>query len=143
MGVKPATYFEGVLQLRHCSTEVIDWVYDEIIKTGKTKVAKAKEVKGGIDLYLSAQHYMQTLGKQLQNKFGGILKITSKLHTKDHLTSKEVHRLTVLFKQLPFKKGDIIKYQGEEWKVLSLGNQAQLQNVKSGKKIRLPIEKLA
>ncbi len=142
MEEKPASYFEGVLQLRNISDEALDWLHDEIIRAGRARIAKAKEVKGGVDLYLSSQHYMQTLGRKLQQKFGGILKITSKIHTKDFVRSRDVHRLTVLFRQLPFKTGDVIKYQGEEWKIIAVGNQVQLRNVKSGKKIRVLVEKL-
>jgi NMD protein affecting ribosome stability and mRNA decay len=143
MGEKPPDYFEGVLQLRNVTDEVADWVHDEIVREGKAKIAKAKEVAGGLDVYLSDQHYMQALGRKIQARFGGILKITSRLHTRDSLTSRDVHRVTVLFKQLPFVKGDIIKYLGEQWKVMGAGNQIPLQNVESGKKIRVPADKLA
>lgn len=139
---KPATYFEGVLQLRGCSDEVLDWAHDEIIMAGRARIAKVKEVRGGIDVYLSSQRYLQSLGRQLQQRFGGILKITSKIHTRDPITSRDVHRLTVLFRQLPFKKGDVIKYIGEQWRVLSAGKQVQLQNVLSGKKTRVAAHKL-
>lgn len=143
MGEKPPTYFEGVLQLRHASDEAVDWLYDELRRTQKARVAKVKEVAGGIDIYLSSQHYMQSLGRRLQQRFGGILKITSKLHTRDPVTSKDVHRVTVLFRQLPFAKGDIIAFQGEQWKVIALGTQIALQNVKSGEKKRVPADALA
>lgn len=142
MGEKPKEYFEGVLQLRNASDEAVDWVYDEIQRTGKTRVAKAKEVAGGIDLYLSSQHYMQTLGRQLQQRFGGILKITSRLHTRNSLTSRDVYRMTVLFRQLPFTTRDIITYHGERWKILSTGNQVRIQNMQSGEKKRVPADKL-
>jgi len=129
--------------LRNVSDEAIDWLYEEIQRTGKTKIAKAREVAGGIDVYLSSQHYMQTLGRHLQQRFGGVLKITSRLHTRDSLTSRDVYRMTVLFRQLGFKMGDIVKYHGEQWKVTGLGNQIALQNVKTGKKKRVPADKLA
>jgi NMD protein affecting ribosome stability and mRNA decay len=143
MGEKPPTYFEGVLQLRNVSDEAVDWLHDEIQRTQKARVAKVKEVEGGIDIYLSSQHYMQSLGRQLQQRFGGILKITGRLHTRDPMTSRDVHRMTVLFRQLSFKTGDIITYQGQRWNVLGVGNQIRLQNVESGEKKRLPAEKLA
>ncbi len=139
---KPASYFEGVLQLRNVSDEVADWAHDEIIRAGRARIAKAKEVKGGIDVYLSSQHYMQALGKKLQQRFGGILKITSRIHTRSRITSRDVYRMTVLFRQLPFRTGDTINYHGEKWKVLSTGNQVQLQNISSGKKTRAPVKKL-
>jgi NMD protein affecting ribosome stability and mRNA decay len=143
MGAKPPDYFEGVLQLRSISDEVLDWVHDEILSAGKARIAKAKDVKGGIDVYLSSQHYMQALGRKLQQRFGGVLKITTRLHTRNPVTSKNVYRITVLFRQLPFKKGIVIALHGEQWKILALGNQVSLQNVQSGKKMRMLADKLA
>jgi NMD protein affecting ribosome stability and mRNA decay len=140
---KHIMYFEGVLQLRGCTDEVIDWAHDEIIRAGKARIAKAKEVKGGVDIYLSSQHYMQSLGRQLQQRFGGIVKITGRLYTRDKMTSRDVHRMTVLFKQMPLKTGGIVKLHGGEWKVLAVGNQIRLQNIKSGEKIRMLADKLA
>ncbi len=142
MAEKPASYFEGVLQLRNVSDEVADWAHDEIIRAGRARIAKVKEVKGGIDVYLSSQHYMQSLGRALQQRFGGILKITSRIHTRSRITSRDVYRMTVLFRQLPFKTGETVTYHGEKWKVLAVGNQASLQNVKSGKKMRVLVQKL-
>jgi NMD protein affecting ribosome stability and mRNA decay len=142
MGPKPPDYFEGVLQLRRVSDEVLDWVHDEIIREGKAKIAKVKEVPGGIDVYLSSQHYMQSLGRKIQKRFGGMLKITSRLHTRNQLTSRDVHRVTVLFRQLPFKKGDVIDYQGEQWEILSIDSQVRMQNTKSRQKNRVMTQKL-
>ena len=143
MPEKPPQYFEGVLQLRDVSDEVLDWVHDEIIRAGRARIAKAREVRGGVDLYLSAQHYMQSLGKMLQQRFGGILKVTGRLYTTDHMTSRFVYRMTVLFRQLPCKTGEMITYHGEQWKVMGVGNQISLQNVKSGEKKRVLADKLA
>ena len=140
---KPADYFEGVLQLRNVSDKAVDWLYDEIQRTSRTKIAKVLEVPGGIDLYLSAQHYMQTLGRQLQTRFGGILKVTSRLFTRNSLTSRDVHRMTVLFRQLPCKTGDIVTMHDEQWKILSMGNQIRLQNEKSGEKLRMNSDKFS
>ena len=139
---KPPQYFEGVLQLRDVTDEVIDWAHDEIIRVGRARIAKAKEVRGGADIYLSDQHYMQGLGRQLREKFGGILKISGRQFMTDHMTSRQIYRMAVLFKQLPCKMGNIITLHGEEWKVTGLGNQISLQNVKSGKKMRMLADKL-
>jgi NMD protein affecting ribosome stability and mRNA decay len=143
MKEKHISYFEGVLQLRGCTDEVLDWAHDEIIRAGKAKIAKAKEVRGGVDVYLSSQHYMQSLGRQLQQRFGGIVKVTGRLYTTNHMTSRDVYRMAVLFKQMPFKIGDIVKLHGGEWKVLAVGNQVRMQNIKSGEKIRMLADKLA
>lgn len=143
MAEKHAQYFEGILQLRPVNDEILGWIDAEVTRTGKARIAKIKKVAGGVDLYFSSQHYLQSLGHQLQQRFGGILKITSRLHTCNPITSKDVHRVTVLFKSLPFKKGNAILFQGERWKILSVGNQINLQNISSGKKMRVLADKLA
>ncbi len=141
-GEKPADYFEGVLQLRDVTDEVLNWVHQEIIRAGRARIAKVQEFKNGIDIYLSAQHYMQAIGKQLQQRFGGVLKVTNRLFTRNSLTSRDVYRMTVLFRQLPFKTGDIITHHGEKWKITGVGNQINIQNTTSGEKKRLPADKL-
>ena len=142
MGEKPPDYFEGILQLRDVSDEVMDWVHDEIQASGRAKIANVKEVHGGIDVYLSSNSYLRSLGKKMQDRFGGILKVTKKIHTRDTITSKDVWRITVLFRQIPFKKGEIIKFQGEQWEVLMVGGQISLKNVSSGAKKRVSAERL-
>ena len=131
---KPSNYFEGVLQLRTLSNEVIDFARSEITREGKAHIAKEKKLKTGVDFWVSSQHHLQNVGKRLKDKFGGILEISCRLHTKSHLTSKDLYRVSVLFKSLPFNKGDVIKFLGEEWKILLINNQVQLQNIVSGEK---------
>ena len=127
-------YFEGILQLRNVSQKVYDWVYDKIEQDGKARIAKEKIVKNGYDLYLSDQHYLQALGKKLKTKFAGERIVSQKLHTKEHMTQKKLYRVTVLFRQLPFRVGNIIETDDGAWKVLFVGNQARAQNIESGKK---------
>ncbi|MBI4140231.1 hypothetical protein HY485_00170 [Candidatus Woesearchaeota archaeon] len=131
---KPSNYFEGVLQLRTLSNEIIDFARSEITREGKAHIAKEKKLKTGVDFWVSSQHHLQNVGKKLKEKFGGILEVSCRLHTKSHLTSKELYRVSVLFKSVPFKKGDIIKFVDEEWKILLINNQVQLQNTKTGQK---------
>lgn len=131
---KPSNYFEGVLQLRSTLQEVLDFARSEITREGKAHIAKEKKLKNGVDFWVSSQHHLQNVGKRLKEKFGGILVISCRLHTKSHLTSKELYRVSVLFKSLQFKKGDVIKFNDEEWKVLLINNQVQLQNTVSREK---------
>lgn len=139
---KHAKYFEGILQLRDPNEEVLDFVAKEMEKN-KITLAKTKEYKNGIDLYLSSQRFIRAVGKKLQDKFGGVLKMSKKLHTVSKVTSKSLYRVTVFFKMLPFRAGDVIKYQGEEWKILSIDTQVRLKNIKSGKKKQVKTEELA
>ena len=115
MNDRPSTYFEGILQIRQGSPELVSWVHKRIKEDGKAKIAKEKKVKGGVDLYLSDQHYLQSLGKKIKEEFLGILKVSRRLHTVNKMTSKLLYRVTVLFQQLPWKHGQRILVESEEF----------------------------
>ena len=127
-------YYEAILQLRDVSQEVIDYVEDEIERV-KLKVAKTVPLKNGTDYYLSNNSLTRALGKRLKEKFGGNNKETASLWgvKKD----REVYRVTVLFRGVPFKKKDIVIYEGDEYKIVSLKKDIFMQDVKTGKKVHL------
>ena len=136
-------YFEGILQIRDGSKELLTWVHNRIITDGRARVAKEKKVTNGIDLYLSDQHYLQNLGRKIKERFTGILKVSKRLHTTDKMTSKHLYRVTVLFKVLPFKRGDIITVYGEQVEILAIKHKAQIKDVKSGKKKEISLDVLS
>ncbi len=135
-------YFEGILQIRDGNAELLNWIRDRIKSDGKARIAKEKKVTNGVDLYLSEQHYLQNLGRKIKEKFTGILKISMRQHTTDKMTSKLLYRVTVLFKVLPFKRGDIVTLHGEQVEILRIANRAQIKDVKSGKKRDVDLESL-
>jgi len=128
-------YFEGTLQLRNPTKEVIQYTKNMIKEDGRAFIAKELKVKNGIDLYLSSQKFMQVIGKELQRKFGGEYNISRKLFTLKRQTSKQVYRVTVLFRLHDFKIGDVIKTRGRFIKVTRIENKVYGLDVDSGKKI--------
>jgi NMD protein affecting ribosome stability and mRNA decay len=136
-------YFEGILQIRNGSKELLAWIHHKIAADGKARVAKEKKVRNGTDLYISDQHYLQNLGRKIKEKFSGILKVSKRLHTVDKMTSKHLYRVTVLFKTLPFKRGDIVTVHGEQMEILSIGQKAQVKHIKSGAKKEIDLETLS
>ena len=140
---KHPMYFEGILQLRNPTNELVDWVKQEIRKDAKAFVAKEERVKNGIDLYLSSQAYLRALGKKLSQRFQGILKTSRTLHTVSKATGRRLFRVTVLFRLAGLKRGDVVGVAGEKFEIVLLGqNKAQLRNVETGKKIWRKIEEL-
>ena len=135
-------YFEGILQIRHGNDELLDWIYNQIKTDKKAKVTKAKKVTNGVDLYITDQHYLQSLGKKIKERQIGILKVSTRLHTKDKVTSKHVYRITVLFKAVPFKRGDIVILHGEQVQILNIGSKAQVKDIESGAKRIVNLELL-
>lgn len=127
-------YYEAILQLRDVSDEVVA-VVDYEIKKKEVFVAKIKKVTNGYDYYLGNGNLTRVLGKKLQEQFGGEFTVTATLFTRKE--GKPVYRLTVLFRAVPFKKGDEVEYQGEMYKVLVSGKKLMLQHSKTGKKIQV------
>ncbi|MBD3361398.1 hypothetical protein GF358_01250 [Candidatus Woesearchaeota archaeon] len=139
---KHSKYFEGILQLRNPSEELINYVYKRIDKDNQAWISQEKKVRGGIDLYLSSQKYLRQLGKKLKERFPGSLKTSRKLFTVQRGTGKKLYRVTVLFRLYPFKVGGIIEISGEKYKVLKIDKQVTVQNLKSGKKEQIKPEEI-
>jgi len=139
---KPINYFEGILQLRHVSQLVIDFVEDSCIKENPNMVSKAKKVRNGFDLYFQSNKFLSSLGKRIQRKFTGELRSSASLHTRDKQTSKDLYRLTVLFRQYDIVKGDTLKMNGESYQVIGINKKILMKSEKSGKKISLPFDEL-
>jgi len=142
MEKKHKDYFEGILQLRNPNNEVIDFALNEIEKNENTSVAKILKVPNGIDIYMWPQRFLRNLCNKLQNHFGGQVTISTKLHTKNRLTSKEVYRVNALFRIPSFKRGDIIEYKGEKIKIINIHKKVLAKDIKTGKKLNLRFKEL-
>ena len=130
-------YFEGILQLRNPTEELLDFLAKEIKEKGNVFVAKTKKVGDGIDLYISSQRYLRTLGNKLQERFPGQPEVSSSLHTRNRQTSRDVYRVNVLFRMPSFRKGDIITYKGDCIKIIGMSKKVLAKDIKTGKKLTL------
>jgi NMD protein affecting ribosome stability and mRNA decay len=139
---KNPQYFEGNLQLRDITEEILDFVYDQIDKSD-VWVAKEAIFKNGRDIYISSNKFLRNLGKKLQRKFGGEVKETATLHTRSRQTSKDLYRVTLFFRPVKFKVGDIITYRDEEVKITSLGKKVNVRSIKTAKKQMINFKDLA
>ena len=135
-------YFEGVLQLRDPNDEVIRFIKDLFEKKEKVWIAKEKKVRGGIDFYVSSQKFLRGLGHKLQERFGGEMKNSRKLHTRDKNTQKDLYRAFLLFRPSKYKKGDIITHRGDKIQVISAVKEIFGKDLKTGKKVHIKFDKL-
>ena len=126
-----ADYFEGILQLRKPSKELMDFVYIELDKNN-VWVAKGGKVRGGYDFYVSSNEFLRKLALPLKKKFGGVLKMTYTLHTRKK--GKDLYRTTLMFRLAPFKELDIIEFKGDTYQVMKMGVKVELKNMKTSKK---------
>lgn len=133
-------YFEGILQLRNPNDEVINFIEEEFRRQKKPVISKEIKIKGGCDLYFLSRKFLSALGKKLKQKFPGVLKSSATLHTKSK-TGEDLYRVTILFRLLNFKKGDIVKVANEDFEVITvMENQVMTKNKKSGEKKRFSLE---
>lgn len=129
---KHSNYYEATLQLREIAPEILEFTQDEIAKY-KIHVAKFTKVTNGYDFQLADGKFAQNLGKKIQQKYGGKVLTTAALFSKRD--GNDIFRLTVLFRGVPCERNEIILFKGEEHKVIAMGKEIVLQDVKTGKKV--------
>jgi NMD protein affecting ribosome stability and mRNA decay len=139
---KDPKYFEGTLQLRNPSPEVIEFVASAIEKEENVWVAKTNKEKKGIDLDLSSNKFLRKIGKMLKEKFTGELVESKSIFTRNRLTGKEVYRGCVLFKYYDIKKGDEIKLRGETYQIISIGTDIFAKNIETNEKKHIKFSQL-
>ena len=136
--------FNGILQLRNPTPEIVAFVQFELKKgTGKNvHCIKEWDVTNGRDYHLTDAGFTLTLGRKLQNTFGGELVISVRLVSKSRQTSKDLYRTTALFRYPPFKKGDIVSYKGRDVKVINFAKKVYVIDLKTNKKDLVAYEKI-
>ena len=140
----PPGYFQGILQLRPATEEIIDFLEHELEVNKRFIVTRQKVLKkGNLDLYVTDQRVLRALGLKLNRRFTGVLKSSRTLFTKNRSTSKEVYRVTLVFKPLPLKKGAELKHEGKTYIIHQYNNtSAILKDPVSGKKTRVKLDDL-
>ena len=128
-------YFEGILQLRNPNREIEDYIIDNVEKKKNVQISNIKKVKGGLDFYFTSNKHLFRIGTELQNKFGGIVKTSSKLHTRNKQNSKEVHRVNVLFRVMDFKKGDVVKIDNDIISIKNMNKKITGRRLSDDKKL--------
>ena len=142
MEAKHNEYFEGILQVRNPNEEVLGFIAREVEKKGDVFIAKTKKINNGIDFYISSQRFLRSIGNKLQERFFGHLEVSRRLHTRNRMTSRDVYRVNLLFKMPSFRKGDIVKYKGDEIKIIGMAKKVLAKDVKTGKKLTLSFKEL-
>ena len=131
---KHSRYFEGILQLRNPREEVNQFIKSELEKKPEIFISQTIKHRTGLDIYFSSKKFLQGLGRQLQQKFGGELKISAEHFSRDRQTSKDMFRVNVLYRFTGIKSGNVINFRGDELTILSTGKNIHAVNRKTGKK---------
>ncbi len=127
--------YNGILQVRNPTKEITDFVKMEL-KNAKEGIhcIKEEEVVNGKDYKITDAQFTRNLSRRLQNKFGGELLITAKLVSRSSQTSKDLYRITALFRYPKFRKGDIVSYRGREVKIINFTKKVFVEDVQTHKK---------
>ena len=136
MKLSRPNYYQGILQLRDVNDEMLSFVQNQIKKRNDVAITKAVKFPNGIDFYITSQKFIRIVGKKLRDRFGGELKISSKLHTRSK-EGKDLYRINVLFRPLRYKRGDIISVRGDEVKLLHVGRRVFARDLKTGRKVAI------
>ncbi len=143
---KGSQYFEGVLQLRKPRDEIIEYIRSEVKKQESKGIHINKEevVNNGVDFYMTSQKYIQLLGAKLQNAFGGTLKISPQLFTRDKQTCKDLYRVNAAYTPPEFIKNDVIKVTDKIEKIIKVRKTAKQvigRELTSGKNVMAEYKK--
>ena len=95
---KNPQYFEAIMQLRNPNQELINFVENQVNKRKGAFIAKTVKQKNGMDYYISDQRLARSMGNRMKKSFKGELKTSRKIHTRNHLTSRDVYRVTICFR---------------------------------------------
>jgi nonsense-mediated mRNA decay protein 3 len=77
----------------------------------------------------------QALGRELVDFFGGKIKISPRLFSKNHQTSKDIYRVNIFVELPSFARGDIIVFNDKVCRVEKLGKKIKLSDMVSGSSV--------
>ncbi len=98
-GDKHEQYYEAKIQIRPFDEQAIRFVIDQIDNNDRVRISKTTQLKTGVDIYVSSRRFATSIGKKLKTKFkGGKLLVTKTLFSRNRQTSKNIYRVTVLFR---------------------------------------------
>ena len=131
-----SNYYQGILQLRDVNEEVLGFVRNQIKKRGDVFITKAVKLPNGFDFYITSQKFIRILGKKLKESFGGELKISAKLHTRNK-QGKDLYRVNAMFRLLKYKRGSIVNVRGEEVRLVRMGQKIFAKSMKTGRRMTI------
>ena len=145
MEVPHPGYFEGILQLRPATEEVLSFLEQEMSMNERLIITKQKHgERGNMDLFISNQKVLLQLAKKLSTHFLAIVKTSRRAHTMEKMTRKSLYRVNVLFRPIDIKRGTTRTYRGKEYMVTLVGKgQVQLQDQTRGKKFWVNLEEFS
>ena len=113
-------YFEGIVQLRNATDEVIYFIRDLARSKREDMISKEKPVGSGVDFYVKKKSFLRYAASQVQAKYGGEVIFSDRLRGVDKMTSKLLYRETVLITIPDLLKGDIVSFKDDVFLIHSV-----------------------
>ena len=131
-----AQYFEGILQLRNPNEEIL-----RILDKHSDHISKIIRQKNGFDYYFTSNKVLRHLTRNLKKNFGGIIKESPRLFSRNRLTQKAIYRLNILYELFDFKKGDVLNIDNKIIKITNISKKISGLNIKINKKVSFFLKK--
>lgn len=144
---KHAEYFEGMIQLRGIDQDILDYVQKRITNANaQVPTCINHGTKFDIDYSVSDRRLIHKIGVELKAKFGGFVRESAQLFSRNHMTSKNVYRLNVFYKTHDVKRGHVIEIEElhEPYEVIGyLGDRLIVESLYTRKKNHINVEKIS
>lgn len=124
-------YYEGILQIRNATSDVKKWIHG-FLETCFQKgiiINEIKENGNSVDLFFGNKKDIPKVARKMQRVFGAHIEANASVHTRDHQTQKDVHRVNALVEVPPFKEKDVIEYENKLLYVTRLGKQIKTRKL--------------
>jgi nonsense-mediated mRNA decay protein 3 len=141
-------YFEAIFQLRSSNTDLLErsvtYMQERVagLRHRGLFINRVEHLDDGVDLYMTSNKLAQVIGREMLNSFGGTLKVSPRLFSKNHQTSKDMYRVNVFVKLPEFNRGDYLVVNDRVHHVEKLGKKVKLVDMVSGSSMVTDYEKL-
>lgn len=134
-----SSYFEGVLQLKNPTNEVMDYIDSQFKKIEKKGifVTDQKESKAMVELFITDQTYLKVLAQNIQKQFGGKLSMNETLFSHNRQSGKDLYRLTILLVLPSLKKQDIIYFKKRIYIITNLSDKIIIKDIENENKTKI------
>jgi NMD protein affecting ribosome stability and mRNA decay len=105
---KHCEYFEGELQMRNITPEILKYVQKRIADAKEFVPTSKIHSPSDIDYSVSCKSLIKKIGHELKRKFGGHIKENAEHFSRDNQTSKNIYRYNFFYKRLDFDVGNIV-----------------------------------
>jgi len=125
-------YFEGTLQVRNETDDSRKFLQEQLARHG-IGVAKTNKQRNGMDYYLTSKTAVERVALALQARFGGLVKTSAQLFSRNKQTSKEIYRVNALIELPPFGKGDVVRAGKQLLFIVEPGKRIKFWDPRKGK----------